>query len=104
MMQIVQGDEYILPVKIKQGTSTLTPTDVSDVRIQVGDTLKTYSKNELTFNTTTNEWLYQLTQEQTLAFNDARVLVQVGVKTTNDIVYSTSQAIYVDDNIIKKEW
>ena len=55
MTQIVKGDEYIIPIKIIKGSSPLTPADVSDVRIQVGDLLKTYSKNELTFNTDVNE-------------------------------------------------
>jgi len=55
MTQVVKGDAYILPIKIMQGTSPLTPSDVTDVRIQVGDILKTYSKNEITFDTTTNE-------------------------------------------------
>ena len=104
MTQIVQGDQYIIPIKIIKGSSPLTPADVSDVRIQVGNLLKTYSKNEITFNTDTNEWQYSLSQEQTFDFEGEFVKVQVGVKVENDIVYSIAKSININDNIIVKEW
>lgn len=104
MTQVVKGDAYILPIKIMQGTSPLTPSDVTDVRIQVGDILKTYSKNEITFDTTTNEWNYPLTQKQTYEFSDNFTKVQVGVKIGTDIKYSFTQSININENIIQKEW
>lgn len=104
MTSIVKGDKYILPIKILQGTTPLTPTDVTDVRIQIGNVLKTYSKSELTFDTVNNEWQFPLTQEQTFAFADTMEKLQVGVKIGQDITYSTTHTINVNDNIIIKEW
>lgn len=104
MAVIVQGDQYLLPVKIITNNSTVTPDDVDDIRIQLDNNLKSYSDGEITFNDTTNEWLYPLTEEMTQQFNNVLVPIQVGIKVGTEIMYSATIDINVGQSIIKKEW
>lgn len=103
-MQIVQGDSFQLPIKIKYQGNYVTPTTVDDVRIQIGYSLKSYSDNQLSFNTSTNEWIYPLTQQESLAFGRILEPIQVGIKIGDMVLYSPHENIAIDDNIIRKEW
>jgi len=104
MLIIQQGDQYMLLFKIKKDGVYITPSNVQDVRIQIGAVLKTYSKSELTFDTVSSEWRYPLTQKETIAIEDNYADIQIGVKETNQISYSPTIQAYIGKSIINKEW
>lgn len=54
-MNVVQGDSYLVPIRIKYQGNYITPEDIDDVRIQIGYSLKSYSDNQLEFDESTNE-------------------------------------------------
>lgn len=103
-MIIQKGEQYIIPIKIKQGSQVVTPADVTDVRIQVGEYLKEYSKDEISFNIDTQEWEFPLTQEMTVSSYELTVPVQVGIKDNNNIFYSATDMIFLGESAIKKVW
>ena len=39
-MTLHQGDQYVIPVEIKNATAVITTDDLDDVRIQIGDELR----------------------------------------------------------------
>lgn len=103
-MNVVQGDSYAVPIKIKYQGQCVTPTDIDDVRIQIGYILKSYSDNQLSFNEATNEWLYPLSQQESLAFGKVLEPVQVGIKKGSIVIYSPHKDISIFDNIVRREW
>lgn len=64
-MTIYQADEYVIPFTIKHNNEVLTPSRVYDVSIVIGDIKKTYSDSSLGFDTSTNQWLFYISKEQT---------------------------------------
>lgn len=101
---IQQGDEYALPFKIKKDDNVITPSDITDLRIQIADNLKSYLNNEITYNTETQEWNYPLTQEETVVLDGATVPLQIGIKQSGNIYYSQTISAVVGKSIIKEEW
>lgn len=101
---IQQGNQYPLPIKIISNNQPITPTDVDDVRIQVGDYLYSYQDGGLTFNIETNEWIFPLTEQMTQSFTNLRTPVQVGIKKNDRFIYSAIQNVDVGKSIIKETW
>lgn len=95
---IQQGAQYYLPFRIRQNGTVLSPDNVDDVKIKVGDVTKQFSKGELTY--TGETWMYQLKQEYTMRLvNDAKV--QVSVRIGNNIYPSPLFKIHIGTSIIK---
>lgn len=103
-MSIQQGDQYVIPFKIKSGQNIVTPEKVDDVRIKVGDIIKSVEAENLTFDTETQCWQFPLTQAQTRAIRSGMVSYQVGVKVGGEIVYSRVGNLQVNDSIIQEAW
>lgn len=97
------GDQYLLPFKIEQGSVVVTPENSTDVRIKIGDYLKSYSASEISFNSTTNCWEYPLTEEMTRSLT-GRVPCQLGVKIGDNYVYSEDIPIDFINSIITESW
>lgn len=103
-MIIQQGDQYNIPVKIKYQNTYLTPTNVDDIRIKVGNRLLNYVNGDITFNSSTNEWNYPLSHEQSVVMNGCLTYIQVGFKKGNEEIYSPTETVYVGQSIIKEDW
>lgn len=103
-MIIQQGDEYALPIVIKMNDASVSPSDIDDLRIQVGEYLKSYVDGELTYDDELEQWLFPMTEEMTRTFTDELTLVQVAVKIGNRKINSVVKKINVYKSIIKKGW
>lgn len=65
---MMQGDSYNIPVSLKLNGNVLTPQDVSEIEICIGENLrKTLSGGTVGYDETTQEWFFRPTQEETLA-------------------------------------
>ena len=102
-MTLHQGDQYVIPIEIKNATGVITPDDVDDVRIQIGDERRQYSDGRLTFDAENKQWLFQKKKKKTRTFT-ASVNMQVGILVGTDIVYSSVQKIKLERSIIRKDW
>lgn len=101
MTMFQQGDQYLIEFTIKNNNVPITPDDVDDLRIQIHDVLKSYSKGEIFYNE--GYWYYPLNQYDSARLNTIAD-IQVGIKVDSEIYYSNVIQAYVNASIIKKEW
>lgn len=100
---MIQGDQYLLPIEIVFGETTITPDNCEGVMLSVGGVTKKYP-GEITFSE--GEWLYPLTQQQTLGCHGL-LTVQVSVNMGGDfpeIIGSEAFAEPIGENIIGEVW
>lgn len=100
---IQQGDQYGIPLEIRFGETVITPDNCSDLRVQIGDVLYSYSKGELTYNAEDEVWEFRLTEEMSRSFGPY-TSYQVGVKIGDDFIYSRPITIDFAQSLIRKEW
>lgn len=71
MLNILQGDQYAIPISLTIGEGDserpLVPDDVDDLEIVVGEFSKTYLTDGVTFDETNNLWLYNLAQSDSFS-------------------------------------
>lgn len=100
---IQQGDQYAIPIYVQQDELLITPDNCSDLRIQIGNVLRTYSKGELTYNSEEGVWEFPLTEEMSRSFGPYST-AQVGIKIGNDYVYSRPVTIEFGSSLITEGW
>ena len=61
MFVIHQGDDLMIPFEIAQNSTPIKPEDVLDVRICIGNIVRSYSKGELIYYD--NAFLFHLTNK-----------------------------------------
>lgn len=103
-MKIMQGDQYYVPIELCFDKEKVTPENVDDVRIQIGDILQSYSEGQLTYSPESQVWLFHLTQNQTRSILDTEVPFQFAVKRGDEIYHSSVSKIPFDRSIIKEDW
>lgn len=82
---MMQGDSYMLGISILNNAGMpVTPADVADVEITIGDLKKKYSDAAISFNN--GVWMFPLSQEETFGCMPAAPKAQVRVKWANGIV------------------
>ena len=104
---IQQGDQYFLPVVIKQNGVEVTPENCDDVKIKIGTVVRKYSDGGLTYGlyeTNKSAWLFQLTQELTLSWQGATIAIQAQIKQGINIFGSDTESMPIDFSIIQEEW
>ncbi len=85
---MMQGDSYGLTIDVLNADDeAVTPDDVSDVEVTIGNLRKTYASGEVTYSD--GKWVFPLTQEETFKFPAARVKAQVRVVWANGDVEGT---------------
>lgn len=100
---MMQGDSYPVPVTLyfEQTDEPLTPDMVSDVEINVGDSLrKTYANGEAWYDTELRQWYFVPTQEETFALEPGKHKVQARIKFANG-QYSPVKGIDVGTIVIR---
>lgn len=60
-MTIYQADIYDIPITITLGDEIASPDNVDDVRIAIGEMVRSYRKGELRFEE--GEWIFPLSEE-----------------------------------------
>ena len=101
-MAFTQGDEYLIPVLIKQKDTIITPENATGVKVGIGSAVSKYPDGDLMF--AEGLWYFPLTQEISLRIPEGEVEFQVAVKLTNNIVHSRTSYIDVYKTIFKGVW
>ena len=101
---IIQGAEYYLPVTLTVGTTEVTDENSVDVKIQLCCSPQYASKGmqygEYTLaGKTLTGWLYQLTEEQTLALASGETPLQAWAKMGDAIIPFPVTMITIDPSI-----
>ena len=82
---MMQGDSYNLGIRILNNAGNpVTPEDIKDVEITVGQLSKTYLNAQVTFYE--GLWLFPLSQKETFDYWPAAVKAQVRVVWKNGVV------------------
>ena len=67
MLSMMQGDAYDIHLTlVKEDDTPITDADVSKVNITFGGTTKSYPDGAVTYDADEGEWLYPVTQAQTI--------------------------------------
>ena len=86
---MMQGDSYGIRVEIlKSDGSVITSSDVSDVEISIGSLRKTHKSGKLSF--ADGNWVFPITQKETLSLPSTYVSAQVRVAFPNGDVEGVS--------------
>lgn len=99
---IVQGDQYSIPVVVKQGNTIFTDQNVTGIKIAFGNTTCAYPEGNLVY--ANGAWQYPLTQKVSLAFPGGKTDFQVQVKIGDQIIGTYIKKVDVMESIIKGEW
>lgn len=82
---MMQGDAYKLGIQILNNAGNpITPADVNDIEITIGNLSKTYKKSQLVFDS--GLWLFPLSQDETFHYIPAAAKAQVRVLWANGVL------------------
>lgn len=101
-----QGDQYSIRITIRKEETALAPEDVEGVKVKIGNIEHRYPDGSLTYDTTTEAWLFPVTQEQTLSLlgtQPAQVQVNLG-GTPPQIIGSSVQSATINGSVIRSVW
>ena len=82
---MMQGDSYNLGIRILNNAGNpVTPEDIKDVEITIGQLRKTYLNAQVTFYK--GLWMFPLSQKETFDYWPSAVKAQVRVVWANGVV------------------
>lgn len=102
MASITQGDEYLVPVLIRQGETVITDQIATGVKVAIDTAVCQYPNGNLVFSE--GLWWFPLTQKISNNLPEGEVDFQVQVKIGEKIVGTKKKKVTVDGSIIKGEW
>ena len=102
MMSITQGDQYSIPIIIKQGDTVITNENVQGVRIAIENAVFTYPGGHLEYSD--GVWYFPLTQELSYLLEEGKAKGQVQIRIGRNIIGSKTKEIDINECIIKEGW
>lgn len=100
-MKIMQGDAYGIPMTIKLNGAAISPEDVEDVEITLGNTPKHYLGGGVTFDN--GAWAYQLGQLESFRLRDqADVQVRVKLLDGTTVIGKKLHAVNIEESKSKE--
>ena len=82
---MMQGDSYNLGIRILNNAGNpVTPEDIRDLEITIGQLSKTYSGAQVTFYE--GVWLFPLSQKETFGYLPSAVKAQVRIVWANEVI------------------
>lgn len=100
---IHQGDQYYLPFQVENDSNPITPNDVDDVRIKIGNVVKVYSKGGLLYEYENDTWLFPIFQKNSLNWQGP-MECQLQFKQGDNVITSNKYTILVDSSMFKDEF
>ncbi len=99
---MMQGDAYNLGIRILNNAGNpVTPNDIKDLEITIGDLSKTYLRAELSFSD--GLWMFPLSQQETFRYRAAQLKAQVRVVWANGVVEGKPlYGVRIDESISKE--
>ena len=95
-MAIFQGDQYSIPFEIAESNAIVTPENVDDVRIVIGNMERRYSDNTLSF--AEGKWLFPLYSSETACLC-GHIRGQVEITHGDNISHSETFCISVKESL-----
>lgn len=99
-IKIMQGDSFAVFLNLKINNVVMTPDNIQDLEITVGESLrKLYSAGGAKYDTSLRKWFFIPTQEETLSLEPNAYDVQARAKFLNG-QYSSVKGVVVGKIII----
>jgi hypothetical protein len=95
-MAIYQADQYMIPFTIRHNNEIVTPERARDVAIVLGDLVKRYSENQLSF--ADNKWLFPITREETIRMQE-NAKCQIEIIYGDNILHSKPLEVKVKKSL-----
>lgn len=101
-LRIMQGDSYGIPITIEFDGGIGTPDNLLDVEVVLGDIKKSYSEGKLTFDDENNQYIFPLTQTDSLAMAASYNRAQIRIKLmTGEVIGQVIENLVVDRSLSK---
>lgn len=99
---MMQGDSYNLGIRVLNNAGNpVTPEDIEDLEITIGNIRKTYLNAQLTF--TDGVWMFPLSQKETFGCLPTAPKAQVRVKWANGVIEGKPlYGVRIDESISKE--
>lgn len=99
---MMQGDSYNIGIRILNNAGNpLTPDDIRDLEITIGNLRKTYRGAELTYSE--GLWFFPLSQQESFRYWPSAVKAQVRVVWANGVVEGKPiYGVRIDESISKE--
>lgn len=101
-MAFTRGDEYLIPIIIKQEETVITPEIATGVKVGLGPAVSTWPGGSLTFSE--GIWYFPLSEEISYRIPRGRVDFQVKVTVGNQIVSSDTTQVDVYGTVFNSEY
>ena len=99
---ITQGDQYLMPIIIRQKGTVITDQIATGVKVALNGAVCSWPDGNLTFSN--GLWYYPLTQKLTYGLQPGKADFQVQVNLGGKIVGSKKREVEVEECDIKEEW
>lgn len=103
-MTIHKGEQYYIAFEVKVDEDTATPENVDRVRIKVGNYLCQYPNGELIYDSSGEQWLYPLSEEESFQMYAGKRMAEVAVMIGEEIFKSDIFYVDVMNSIITERW
>lgn len=99
---MMQGDSYSLGIAVLNNAgSPVTPEDILDMEITIGNLRKTYADAEIAYSD--GLWFFPIEQEESFGFWPAAVKAQVRVMWMNGVVEGKPiHGVRIEESISKE--
>ena len=94
MMQMMRGDSYNIAITLTyDDETTITPEDVTDVEVVLGNLVKRYSTGDISYDD--GEWLFPITQTDSFYDLPPVSRLQVRVKNGTTVIGARIGVVFV---------
>ena len=101
-MEIVKGDEYLLPLTISFEDEAITEDNVTAVRVTLSGYEAEWPNGTLSFSD--GFWLFPMTQQMSRSFKGREIYYQVQIKKDGNIYSSMITNHKAFETLFRKEW
>lgn len=95
MVEIMQGDQFMMPLHIKSDDGIINNEDIEEIRLFIGHIVKTIGDG-IEYDDDLETWLVKFSQQETLSLPAGKNRVQIRVKfNSGEVIGQSMDAINV---------
>lgn len=104
LLVIHKGEQFYIPFEVLVGTEKATPENVDGMRMKVDDRLCQWPDGELEYDSEDGDWIYPLTEAQSLELQAGERRGQIAVKIGETILKTDVFSVTVKESTILERW
>lgn len=103
-MIIHKGEQFSLPFFITKDDDVISDNNVDGVRIKIADTLCEWPNGDLIYDSESQNWLFPLSEDQTLKWSSGMQMAQVAIKIGDNFIKTDNFKINIKESHISEKW